>query len=405
MLTELSNNDSRSTEVPAATAVTERALTRTVLGGGTLETFTVQLGMLYDAGVVVTTPEGCERVAALTVEHRAQLHEHDLIDPAGRIRVERLAGALPLEKGVIRSLPVGTDQGRLVCLLPEDADTEQLGWAAELAALLLTRDEARAALENKHRGDFLRDLLLHRDGDHLGTVTEHAAAFGWSLDRPVVVLAAELDPAPSGVSRETRRRWQEQFAASWRRAVGADVPSVDFSSEVVTLVPAADEESVRRSVAAVLAAAGRPFSVGASRIAAGPTELADAYAQARRALEVGRRLHGGGSTTFFDGLGVHRLLALIPERQEVESFARDVLGPLAEDSREAHDLRETLHVLLETNFNVADAARRQFLHYNTTRFRLTRLERQLGPISTDAQRRLDVALALQVLELEDVAPE
>ena len=71
-------------------------------------------------------------------------------------------------------------------------------------------------------------------------------------------------------------------------------------------------------------------------------ELPDAYAQARRAVEVGRRVSGGGSTTFFDQLGLHRLIALIPDADELRSFVQDVLGPLAEQTTEAADLRETL---------------------------------------------------------------
>ncbi len=231
-----------------------------------------------------------------------------------------------------------------------------------------------------------------------------------------MVLAAEIDAPPAGsepVSGVQRRRWQERFSAAWRQVTGAldpGVPCVDFSSEVVTLLPVADGDdepvaghhAVRRVVTAVAGDKGggrRPFSVGVSRVANSLDELPDAYGQARRAVEVGRRVNGGGSTTFFDQLGVHRLIALVPETSELSAFTRDVLGPLALSTTEAADLRETLQVLLDTNFNVAEAARLQFFHYNTMRYRVSKLERLLGPLSSDPHLRLDVAVALRVLEI------
>jgi purine catabolism regulator len=400
-----------------------RALTQIVLEDGTLDNIAAEVARVLDLGVLVTSTDGRERAAAVTIDHRALLDEHDLVDPTSRIRVERFGGrCVPLSGGEARSQRVaagGSDLARLVAVrltgpISED-DVHALERAAAVAALLITRQEAITAVENKYQGDFLRDLFLHRTGGPNSDeyVAEHAATFGWDLDRPMVVLCAEVDPlAPDAapVSRLVRRQWQERFAAAWRqvmRGLDETVPTVDFSSEVVVLLPVPDQaegghDVVRRAVAAVAGDKGggrRSFSVGVSRVATSLDDLPEAYAQAQRAVEVGRRVHGGGSTTFFDSLGLHRLIALIPDQAELRSFADDVLGPLAEDSTEAADLRRTLQVLLDTNFNVAEAARSQFFHYNTMRYRVAKLERLLGPLATDPHLRLDVAVALRVLEI------
>ncbi|CAB4716501.1 unannotated protein [freshwater metagenome] len=148
----------------------------------------------------------------------------------------------------------------------------------------------------------------------------------------------------------------------------------------------------------------RPFSLGVSRPAWSMHDLPEAYTQAQRAVEVGRRVHGGGSRTFFDQLGLHRLIAMVPDDAELRRFAHDMLGPLAIDTPEAEDLRITLQTLLDTNFNVAEAARLQFFHYNTMRYRVAKLERLLGQLSADAHLRLDVAVALRVLEITGPRP-
>jgi purine catabolism regulator len=257
-------------------------------------------------------------------------------------------------------------------------------------------------------------VFLGRAGEEV-YVAEHAQAFGWQLGRPVMVVVAVLDPDAIAVlapGPEERRAWQDRFAHAWRQVaatVDESIASVDFSREVVTLVPVDPDASAADAHAAVdrITAAVRgdrgggriAFSAGVSRVARDLTELPEAFRQAQRAVEIGRRVHGGGSITRFDQLGLHRLLALVPDGAELTSFASDVLGPLAERTPEAADLRETLQVLLDTNFNVAEAARAQFFHYNTMRYRVGKLQRLLGPVATDPHLRLDVAVALRALEI------
>lgn len=384
-------------------------LTQIVLEGGNLDGIAAEVARVLGVGVVFTSTDGRERAAALDDDHRALLAEHGLTDPTGRIRVERIDGSRVAN--VSRVAAGGTDLARLVCVRADGPwtadDVHALERAAAVAALLITREEAITAVENKYQGDFLRDLLLRRAVDP-AYVAEHADTFGWDLSRPVVVVVAELDPSDEPVSGSQRRQWQERFSAAWQQVVSTvapGIPVVDFSSEVVALLPEGEDVVVRvvQAVAGDKGGGRRPFSVGVSRVASSLDELPDAYAHARRAVEVGRRVNGGGSTTFFDQLGLHRLIALIPDGPEgtgeLAAFVSDVLGPLAEQTTEAGDLRETLQVLLDTNFNVAEAARLQFFHYNTMRYRVSKLERLLGPLSSDPHLRLDVAVALRVLEM------
>jgi purine catabolism regulator len=297
----------------------------------------------------------------------------------------------------------------------DEIDVHALERAATVAALVVTKALAVSAVESKYQGDFLRDLLSGRPGSAELAVA-HSASLGWDVDRPLVVVVAELDPLPPAAGPATVqsvRPAQERFSSAWTsvvRARDAAAAVVGFAHEVVVLLgasgPAEAERGVADAVAAVAGNGGggrRSFSTGVSRRVTSPEQLPAAYEQARKALHVGRQMQGPGAVAHFDGLGVFRLLSLIPDSAELREFMTETLGDLADrDDPDAVDLRHTLQVLLETNLNVAETARRLHFHYNTLRYRIAKLERTLGPFTSDSTLRLNLLLALQVLRMRGI---
>ena len=406
------------------------ALARLVLEGGDLEQIAAEVARVLSVGVLLTSTDGRVQAEAITADMRRALDDAGLFAPEGRFRVERASSRpMPLGDGQIRLQPVvagGSDLARLVCFSPSRIiapdDVHALERAATVAALLITRQQAVGAVESKYRGDFLRDVLSGRAGNR-EYVLEYATGLGWNIQLPAVVICAELDPpkqADSPAPSRLSRTWQVRFSAAWGQVIRSHdktIPTASVSAEVVTLLPVPEQfrespdeaqAAVRKTLAVlVTAVAGdkgggrRPFSIGVSRLVWSLDELPGAYAQARRANEVGRRVNGGGGTTHFDDLGVHRLIGLVTDRDELTAFARDVLRELFDDTIEARELCTTLQVLLDSNLNVAEASRIQFFHYNTMRYRIGKLERILGPFTTDPNLRLNIAMALQVREIQD----
>ena len=84
-------------------------------------------------------------------------------------------------------------------------------------------------------------------------------------------------------------------------------------------------EAAVREVAGDGGGGRRPFATGVSRMAPSPDDLPVAYEQARKALTVGRQMHGPRAVAHFDDLGVFRLLSLIDDDRELSSFVRETL--------------------------------------------------------------------------------
>jgi purine catabolism regulator len=405
VLSELLN---RQAAVLARSEEVHRALVSVVLEGGGLADLAAELARILGGPVMVTTPDGLVMARAGDPAELSRLARTECFDTGGRFRVE----GGPRGPGSYAVVPVvagRVDHGRIVAFsqLPlTDADVHSLERAATVAALAITKQLAVAAVEDKYRADFLRDLVTGRVED-VAAAMAYARTFGWELDRPVVAVVAELDAHEPAVPEV--RPVLERFVAAWQTVVRSRdprAPVVNFNDEVLVLLGVPADGDADRLVAdldrLVKGDGGlgrRSFSLGVSRVAAAPGALPLAYEQARKAIRIGRRLHGAGARASFDRLGVHRLISLIPDTAELRGYVDEVLGELVADSPDDADLRHTLEVLLDTNCNVAEAARRLHFHYNTLRYRISKLEKAVGPFMTVASLRLDLGLALRVLEI------
>ncbi len=184
------------------------------------------------------------------------------------------------------------------------------------------------------------------------------------------------------------------------RIVGARGPTVIALQRVPPgAEPAGAAASLRAAVADAL---GDPtLSVGI----AGPRDrersLQLVVLQAEQAVRVGRALNGHGRVTAFAELGPYCFVLGRPT-EEIRTFCRAVLGPLAEQAQR-EELR-TLEEFLRSHGSVNGVARALFLHRNTVRQRLRRIGELTGADLEDAGQRVTLYLAvLGQTALEELA--
>lgn len=399
-----------------------RVLVRVVLDGGGLAEIAEAVASVFGGAAVVATTDGRVLASAGALGDGRPATDAPCFDRTGRLVVEEepvglreAGGPADASRAFVRIVAGSSEFGVLGAFSPGPplgaTDVHMLERAATVAALAVTKEQAVAAVESKYRAEFLRDALAGRAGDP-AEAASHAASLGWDIARPLAVVVAETDENDAETTRDADevRSLQDRFVRAWTQAVRARDASIavaGFSQEVVVLLPVpedADPDSVLRPVGELVrvvrgdgGGGRRTFTAGVSRAVTSLADLPRAYEEALTAVRVGRQVEGGSGLTHFDRLGIDRLLALVPDSADLRRFVTESLGELAtDDTPENADLRYTLAVLLDTNLNVAETARRLFFHYNTLRYRIAKLERMLGPFTTDPQLRLTLALALRV---------
>lgn len=263
--------------------------------------------------------------------------------------------------------------------------------ASALASILAGEDDSDDPREYERR--LLREMVgsdLSRREQAMrfarGLPTFPVAPFEVLVVQPVATMLT-----PQALGQLVRHLEVEVMAADPRGVV------TDVEGSITVLVSSGVRpERLARTLGRRLRI---PVVVGLGRQARELRSLPGSHRQAVRAASLGRRLHRAGSVLHYSDLGAYQLLSLVPEHER-NSFAVEVLGSLAERTAAASESRRTLHVLLETNFNLALASRRLFVHYNTLRYRLQRLIDEIGDVQHDAERRLAVHMALAMLRLD-----
>jgi purine catabolism regulator len=384
------------------------------LSGGGLRKLAGKLSSLLDeASVVITDPQGLVvaeagdmtpftelRLRAATTVDVSQLRGHGIHqdERTGRRWAAGKIQAGNLRHGFVVVAEASAPFGEFSLVAVDQA--------AIVAALEVTRNLAVGAVERRFSSNVLFELITGGETEFAEGVTR-GAAFGWDLNREVVVLVGRREspsqtPPPGNQQSELADDRAIEFWSSAVRGQDRGAAAAGLGAELVAVVGAVDDPvAVARAVQAEVAQFTQSrYAIGVSRAYPGPAQIAVAYQEARMAVRLGNRVSGPGAITAYGELGLFRLLAQVGD-DELRKFADETLGPLLQlKEPERSEMLRTLEALVVHDMNMAETARHLYYHYNTLRYRLTKLERLLGPFSTNTAVTIRVCVALQILEMQ-----
>ena len=295
--------------------------------------------------------------------------------------------------------------------------------AVTVAALEIIKRRATEEVERRYRFNFIDDLL-QGNFETREAVIRRAQAFGWDFSHPHVLLVLDIDGferyylAHPTESEGHMQRIKDRMLAIVRSLdiEGAGpLIGVDRSDSIVVLSPVgpgtSPDEAKRISVALGRTLSQRAceklkpltVSVGIGRFYPDVLLLWRSYLEAREALDLGRRVWGDGSVVHYDHLGVYRLALKCSEPGELGSFVGEHLGKLLEYDR-AHNTAfvKTLEVYIRTNSCLAETASRLFVHVNTLKYRLRRIQEILDVDLSDPEVLLNLNVAMKVKDIPNL---
>lgn len=283
--------------------------------------------------------------------------------------------------------------------------------AATVCALVMLKERAALEVEHRLQGDLLFDLCQGRHQPEKDFL-HRASLLGYDLHRPRAVVLLELDAGaqaqgeaadPLGRVRrflDAVRPLVQEYAPD--ALVAAQGESVLMLAPEDGIGPRALAEKVHARLTSLL---GQAVRVGVGSVCHTLTDYARSYREARQALLIARRRGLPGQISSFSDLGIYQVLFQVPDAGALRDFAQRTLGPLLDYDREhGTPLVYTLDQFLKHHGNRQATCRAVFVHINTLNYRLRRIGEILG-VSLDSHAdRLNLDLALRILETTELDP-
>lgn len=275
--------------------------------------------------------------------------------------------------------------------------------AAGFAGLQFCHLETLKEIERRHRDTFIFDLL-YNNIDQEETIVAWGELWGWDLKQTTVVAVFALERYDHSTA--------DQDIMKSLFAVGEEVFDLNGippiltvkRGELVAIISLKDHcrkpgrKVINKIITDFLEMASpilgkRVLRLGVGRRYASPTEIFRSYQEAKVALELGKLIQPRHKTPYFADLGMERLL-FSHDWQELQEFYLETFQDLRDP-----ELMETLETYISHGCDLKATAKALFLHPNSLRYRLKKIEELLERDLEELETRVDLVVALKIKRL------
>ena len=278
-----------------------------------------------------------------------------------------------------------------------DENAEVARAVAHLAAVAIKRTDL---IEGLTKANIVKDLFEALAAGATTFAAAKAAELRCDLTHPYLMVCAE----PAGGREQSSGEWRAiAETLGHRLAELATQAAIDAGPGPVRAVlplgtrrPQRVEELLRscRELGRQGGAA-----IGVSEPHGAPADAARAYREALDAATIGGALLGEGGAIAYSQLGAYRYLVHIAAEDAPRDRMRSAVDRLiAYDGKRRTALLDTLERYLAERRSVIESARALFIHPNTLRQRLARIEELTG-LSLDEDDLLSLELAIKLARL------
>jgi GAF domain-containing protein len=257
--------------------------------------------------------------------------------------------------------------------------------AANQTAVAIKKIELIERLTEKNLiKDFFEQLA---GGNVLGAVEGRAARLGCDLERKYLVV--EVAPPDEAVEK-----------ALVAAAPGSLFDHRDESSRGLLRIPSTGELGLVERIQAAHAEIESPASIGISNSCTGAPSFQAGFEEAGHAL-LGSVIRGTPGVMTYEELGPYKYLLRMSFDSAIRDSQRDLVAKIAEYDRQRQtSLLRTLEEFLRRRGNISATAEALYVHPNTLRQRLRRIQ-ELSGLDLRKEDWLLIEIAVKMVKLQE----
>ncbi len=292
--------------------------------------------------------------------------------------------------------------------------------AVEQAAItLILRMQVRLSnkyVEERYRATFVEDLLFNNiKGEQ--EIHNRAHLYGWDLHDGGIVAVVDVNNLKKHFTQKldsSKNQMLENmvgdiFDLSIREVKHMFTSAIymrqsDLIAFLITVPPAERrglcdklQQVFQRIQGQLSSMTTFTISLGVGCYYENIRDIYRSYSEARTAINLSYALRSFDCILFYEKLGLYRILTPVMNTPETLEYCEKYLEPLEQyDQANGQDLVNTLHEIIMTGWNLKKAANNLYLHYNSMKYRYSRICSIMNLDLNDPNNRTFISIALIV---------
>lgn len=308
------------------------------------------------------------------------------------------------------------------CLQTQGNDSIQtaLEYASIVLILHIQVRIANQQMAEKYKASFLEDLLTNNVKTDV-EIHNRARLYGWDFTNGGLAAVVDinnikkyftdrldsntnrmLEEATEIIFRHSIQEMHQMFPQSkYFRQSDLIVFIISMPVDGREALPEQLEQTFKRLQGRLSRVSPFTITLGIGQYYENIRDISKSYSEARVAINLGYSLQWFDRILFYNRLGLYRLLAPVMNSPESEELCMQYIRPLEDYDRKYHgELLPTLQEILQNGWNLKESAAGLYIHYNSIKYRYSKICKVLNLDLAEHNNRSLVEIAMKLYLLK-----